>query len=211
MGTSIFYAHQLLGHGSRGWGQWHHLAAQQGLGEGEDTNMRLWLPSELSNRHMPSPNSHITPWCCECLDRMLKPLLPTGAMGLAGCHIAPTCLAQSSLLAGEGWQDGEGSVLSPRSEPQLDSLTCHYGVTNVMSGDGEQLWMAKMEIKMEQLSVANWQPLRRGRKEGTSLILVCYCFYKKHLLTVAGRVMSVSTEFLYLFFSLPYWNNICSQ
>lgn len=92
-------------------------------------------------------------------------------------HVA-SCLAQSPLPAGEGWQDGAGCPVPP-PKPQLGSPTCHYGVTNVVSVDGEQLQVAKMEIKMEQLSVANSHPLRTGRKEGTSLILVCYCFYKK--------------------------------
>lgn len=76
MGASISCLHWLLGDGSREEGQWNRLAAQPGLGEGEDTNTRLRLWSESSKGHELSPNSHITSWCCECPGREPKPLLP---------------------------------------------------------------------------------------------------------------------------------------
>jgi len=62
-----------------------------------------------------------------------------------GCHIAPTCLAQSLLLAGEGWQDGVGHP-DPLPRPWLGLSMQHFGVANTMSADGEQLCVAKTEI-----------------------------------------------------------------
>lgn len=55
------------------------------------------------------------------------------------------CLAQSPLLAVEGWQDGAGYP-DPLPKPQLSLSMHHYGVANMVSADGEQLSVAKMEI-----------------------------------------------------------------
>lgn len=205
MGANISRLHWLLGDGSRNKGQWDRLAARPGFGEGEDTNTRLWLWSESSKGHELSPNSHhlLMLWVPGQRAQTTATASPQEPWGWQGATSHPCVLPRARCWQ---WRDGrmEQGILTPCPNPSsaYQCIIMEWQTWCQQMGSN-CVWPKWKLMEMEQLSVANWHPLTTGRK-GTRLIFVCYCFYKKHLLTIAGRVMSVSTGFSYLFCSLPY-------